>query len=323
MAACSGRLQMATSAQPSERKNVLQPELTASFPTFDSSRTIAIVGLGVMGAKVAWSCASSGIPTRGFDINPSRGHETLCLAQCWGDERAQERVRANLAIVGSLAEAVQGAQLAFENVPEKSDLKASVIAEIAGISDSLTYIGTNTSSLLCAPLAMASGRPERFFAMNFTDPRDMRLAELMAPLASSFTLDFARQWARHLGMVPITVRRDQMGYCFNRLWRTIKKEVLRQIAEGVSTPTDIDRCWMLAFGTPYGPCGLMDQIGLESILRVELQYATSSRNLDDHPPRFLYEMIEQGHVGARGARGFYNYPDPAYREETFLTNDEE
>ena len=295
----------------------------ASFPAFDSSRSIAIVGLGVMGTKVAWSCASSGIPTRGFDINPSRAHEAVRLAQSWGDERAQRHVRANLAIVGSLAEAVHGAQLAFENVPEKSELKASVLAEIAATSDSLTYIGTNTSSLLCTPLAAASGRPERFFAMNFTDPRDMRLVELMAPLASPFTLDFARQWARHLGMVAITVRRDQMGYSFNRLWRTIKKEVLRQIAEGASTPTDIDRCWMLAFGTPYGPCGLMDQIGLEGILAVELQYAMFSKNLDDRPPRFLYEMLEQGRVGVRGGRGFYNYPHPAYQEEGFLTNDEE
>lgn len=54
------------------------------------------------------------------------------------------------------------------------------------------YIGSNTSSLLCSPLAEASGRADRFFCLNFNDPRHSKLVELMGcELTAAATLSFA------------------------------------------------------------------------------------------------------------------------------------
>jgi 3-hydroxybutyryl-CoA dehydrogenase len=119
-------------------------------------------------------------------------------------------------------------------------------------------------------------------------------------------------------MAPLPVRREQMGYSFTRLWRVVKKEVLRQIADGYSTAEDIDRAWMMAWGTPFGPCGLMDETGLESILNVEAAYFAATGEESDRPPQFLKDMVAADQKGVATGQGFFTYPDPAFQRPGFL-----
>jgi len=143
--------------------------------------------------------------------------------------------------------------------------------------------------------------------------------ELMtSETAPAATVAFAEAWATAIGMVPIRVRREQMGYAFNRLWREIKREALRQVARRITTPYDIDRAWMLTFRTPCGPFGLMDEIGLESVLRVEQSYYAASGRLEDRPPPFLAAMIAHGWTGARALKGFYLYGPAEYEHPEFV-----
>jgi 3-hydroxybutyryl-CoA dehydrogenase len=293
------------------------------FRQFDPTSQVAIIGLGVIGAKVAWSCARSGMRTIGYDIDPVVAQQTLALAASWGSSADREAIRKNFSVAATLAEALEDAQLAFENVPEISELKRRVLADIGLSGRPEMYIGTNTSSLLSIPLAQASGRPARFFAMNFTDPTDGRLVELMAPAAAAETITFARRWARAQGMVPIAVQRDEMGYSFNRLWRVIKKEVLRQISAGISSPENIDRAWMLTFGTIIGPCGLMDQVGLSTIAAIEQRYADASGDAAEAPPDFLLKLVQAGRTGERAGSGLYEYPNPRFRSPGFLDGAED
>jgi 3-hydroxybutyryl-CoA dehydrogenase len=128
-------------------------------------------------------------------------------------------------------------------------------------------------------------------------------------------------WARHIGMVPIETRKEQLGYSFNRLWRVIKQEALRQIAEGYATPESIDRAWMLNFGAEIGPCGIMDEIGLHTVLAIERVYHEASGEARDRPPAFLVEMVKAGKLGVVSGQGFYSYPDPTYRAPGFTTGE--
>ncbi|MFO1068390.1 MAG: 3-hydroxyacyl-CoA dehydrogenase family protein [Geminicoccaceae bacterium] len=286
---------------------------------FDPARPVAIVGTGTMGTKVAWACARAGLPTRLVDSLPGRAAEARERAIGWSDGEEKARVAAHLVACDSLAAAVDGVQLAFENVPEKLALKEAVLAEVGALAPAGARMGSNASSITCTPLARASGRPALFFNMNFTDPRTDRLTELMvSPLTAPATRDFALAWARHLGMIPIECRKEQLGYSFNRLWRAIKQEVLRQIEEGYATPESIDRAWMLTFGTPIGPCGIMDEIGLGTVLSIEKVYHAESGQERDRPPAFLERMVAEGRLGVATGRGFYEHPDPAWRRAGFL-----
>lgn len=290
-----------------------------SWPAFDPSRPIAIIGAGVMGSKVAWACARSGLPTRLFDVVTENAAAARDALLSWGNADERENVAAALSIHGDLGQAVGGASLVFENVPEDPILKVRVLEEIGRLSDPNAYMGSNTSSLLCTPLAQASGRPDRFFNMNFTDPRTSRLVELMGCTETALqTQTFAKAWAAAIGMVAVELKKEQVGYSHNRLWRVIKKEVLRQIDEGISTPEDIDRAWMLSYDDEIGPCGAMDEVGLGTVLAIEKIYHSQSGDDSDRPSRTLLAMVDQGYLGVVTGRGFYSYPDPSFRHADFL-----
>lgn len=290
-----------------------------TLAAFDPSRPIAVIGMGVMGAKVAWACARIGIPTRAFDISAPQLETSLGQVHSWSDGEERQRLASSLTFTTDLDRALADVQLAFENVPEDLALKQRVHVDIGRRLAPGAYMGSNTSSLLCSPLAAASGRPERFFNMNFTDPRSQGLVEIMGGTATApETIAFAVAWAKAIGMVPIPTRRENMGYSFNRLWRAIKKEVLQQAGNGYGDPEDIDRAWMLTFGTPYGPFGLIDQVGLATILKIEERYFEASGDESDRPPSMLYEMVERGELGVATGKGFYTYPDPAYERPEWL-----
>lgn len=109
-----------------------------------------------------------------------------------------------------------------------------------------------------------------------------------------------------------------MGYAYNRLWRTMKKEVLFLINEGHIDAHDMDRAFMLDWHEPIGPCGLMDEIGLDVIRDIEMNYFNATGDPSDHPPGFLLDLVDQGKLGVKSGEGFYKYPDPAYKQPGFL-----
>jgi 3-hydroxybutyryl-CoA dehydrogenase len=292
--------------------------MTAAY-LFDPTRPVAIIGMGVMGTKVAWACARSGIPVQAFDVDAAKIDASIALALTWSEGAERDRVQRLLVGRPQLEQAVAGVQLVFENVPEIDDIKRDVIQRIASLVPAHLPIGSNTSSMRASEVAAHSSHPQRVFAMNFSDPRTDRLVELMGhPQSDPAVLAFAEAWARHLRMVPVRTQKEQMGYAMNRLWRVIKREALRQVAEGITTPADLDRAWMLLFGMPIGPFGIMDEVGLETILHIEERYARAGSDPTDHPPQFLHDMVAAGRTGSRAGAGFYRHPEPAYRRPEFL-----
>ena len=124
---------------------------------------------------------------------------------------------------------------------------------------------------------------------------------------------------RHpISCVPLTVKKEIFGFCFNLVWRTIKREALHMWAEGFVYFTDIDRAWMIFHGTPVGPFGLMDRVGLDVVYDIEAVYFNESKDPKDRPPDALKAKIEQKELGVKTGKGFYTYPSPEYGRFDFL-----
>jgi 3-hydroxybutyryl-CoA dehydrogenase len=298
-------------------------------------RTVGKIGLGVMGTNVAWACALNGIETYVYDQSPDQLQRALERLRGWFRDGRLSPMEAEAAIgrvhpCGSLEEAVRDVDFAFESVYEDLHVKSEVHARIGRAAHPRTLMGSNASSLPCTPLAQASGRPEKFFNMNFTDPQVEQLVEVMwNPMTSEETKRAAIRFARDIRMVPVVTHKEIMGYAFNRIWRAIKKEALFLVDRGHSDPESIDRAWMLIFGTPYGPFGLMDRIGLDTVRKIEMRYYDASGDERDLPPEILNRMVESGCLGEKSGKGFYSWPDPAFRQPGWLrmeppwTSDEE
>lgn len=287
-------------------------------------KNVAIIGVGVMGSLVAWACAVNGLETNLYDLSPEQLRRAMEKLKMWFFDGRLSKQDAQACLgrlhpYTSLEEALANVDLAFENVPEDLELKRKVLAEIGRLAHPRVLMGSNASSITCSPLAEASGRPDRFFNMNFSDPRYESLVELMGnPRTAESTMRAAKEWARAIKMVPVVTKKEIMGYTNNRIWRAIKKEALFLANEGYADFEDIDRAFMLMFGTAYGPFGRMDTVSLDSIQKVEWQYYEASRDENDKPPKILNDLVEAGHLGEKTGKGFYTYPNPAYKQAGWL-----
>jgi 3-hydroxybutyryl-CoA dehydrogenase len=223
-----------------------------------------------------------------------------------------------LQVVSTLEDCVKDIDLAIETVTESVEIKRRVFAEIDRAADQRVLIGTNTSSIPGSRLADATRRPEKVFNFNWGHVGHAKVEIMPHPGTAPATMDAAEDFIRALGLVPIRDRVEILGYGSNRIWRAVKKEVLHVIDAGVLTAQDVDRAWMLDWDVPIGPCGLMDRIGLDVVRDIEMIFYRATGDPSDRPPAFLSKMIETGALGVKSGAGFYDYPNPAYRQDGFL-----
>jgi len=295
---------------------------------------VGILGAGTMGRRIAYGCIICGKETKLFDILPAALEDARKDVHSLIEERVAdgrlppgslEKAIPLLSLSSTLEECVSAVDLVIETVPENVQIKREVFAEIDRKADPSTLIGTNTSSIPGSKLADATKRPEKIFNFNFGPPDDLKVEVMGHPLTAAETIESAREFVKSLGLVPILVRREIMGYAGNRVWRAIKKEVLFLLNGGYATQEDIDRGWMLEWETPIGPCGLMDVIGLDVVRDIEMVYYQASGDPSDRPPKLLLDMIEKGKLGVKSGEGFYLYPNPVYKQPGWLkgANDNE
>ena len=290
-------------------------------------KTVGIVGAGTMGRRIGFGCIIRGVKVRIFDIKPGAAQDAVRAIRGLIEEReADGRLKKGtlaaslpfLSISPTLKDCVSGVDMVIENVPENVELKRRVFSEIDNYVDDDTILATNTSSIPGSQIADATSRPEKFFNFNWGKPDDVRVEVMGHPGTALETIEAVIAFLRKLGIIPLQVRREIMGYGCNRIWRAVKKEVLFLIAGGYMNPEDIDRGWMLEWETEIGPCGSMDYIGLDVVRDIEMNYFRASGDPSDRPPRFLEEMIAQGKLGMKTGEGFYKYPRPAYKRPGWL-----
>jgi 3-hydroxybutyryl-CoA dehydrogenase len=299
--------------------------LSVQASEFGPIVTVAIVGAGFMGAQLALHIAVHGYPVAVVDqvadalTRMRRAHEEeLDRRYAAGALSAEERaaVLARVRATTDLAVGVADADLVIEAVPERLDLKRAVFAELDRVCPPRTILATNSSSFRVSHIEDATGRPDRVLNTHFYPPVWQRpMVELMRGTATSDeTVGRVRRFARSAGLTPLVVRKESTGFLFNRVWRAIKRETLHLVDEGVATVDDVDRAWMIAWGTPMGPFGVMDMTGLDVVLDVERTYHAASGDARDAPPRLLTDKVAAGELGAKAGRGFYRYPHPAYQD---------
>jgi 3-hydroxybutyryl-CoA dehydrogenase len=129
------------------------------------------------------------------------------------------------------------------------------------------------------------------------------------PQTSEETLGRLSLLAHKIGQTPIVQRRENSGYVFNAMLKSVLKSALELLDRDVATAEDIDLAWRKATGMPIGPFGIMDQIGLDILL----QTMSNGRFVDGDDvwsPLIakLQPYIDAGHLGVKTGKGFYDYP---------------
>ncbi len=296
-------------------------------------KRVAVIGAGTMGRQISLQVARHGLRAALYDIDP----DTLAAA-----EQAQRATVADWIAAGSVSDsaetsifnrltntadlqsACRDVDLAIEAVPESVELKRAVFAQLDRLLPPGAIIASNSSSIRVSRLEDATERPTRVANLHFYLPVwDSPMAEVGGGSCTRpEVLDALSEFARAIGMLPLRVRRESTGFVFNRVWRAVKREVMRVADSGVASIEDIDRAWMIKFGRDKPPpFAQMDRIGLDVIRDIELHYASESGDPADEPPPILTDRVERGELGVKTGRGFYRYPDPAWQRDDFLDPD--
>lgn len=290
---------------------------------------VCIYGAGTLGWQIALQCASHGRVVSLYDVS-ARALESASLSiaaelDSWlaaGKASAEENESTleRIKFQADAFEAVRGVDLVIEAVPEKLDVKRKVFEELDKVCGEETIITTNSSSIRISLIEDATKRWDRVLNTHFYSfPWKSRVVELMrGTMTSGETVASVAEFMKSIGMIPLFVKRESTGFIFNRVWRAVKRECLHLVDEGVASFEDVDKAWMCIYGTDSGPFGLMDKVGLDVVRDIENVYYGESHNLRDAPTRLLLEKIEKGELGVKSGKGFYSYPNPAYREPGWL-----
>ena len=301
----------------------------------ETFKKITVVGTGTLGFQIALLASNSGYDVTIFDQKPGAFDEMMAKQQA--DIKAKQIepfipldrwhvCSQRIKQVSELNQAVKDADLVIEAVPENLELKCEVFRQLGELTPPETVLATNSSSIPVSHLEKSSGRPERCLNLHFYMAlHGMNMTDVMGGTRTlPEVIERGVHWVRSLGCIPLRVKKELLGFCFNRVWRAVKREVLYMWANDYVDFRDVDRAWMKFTGNEdrYGPFGLMDSVGLDVIYDIEMVYYRNSKDPKDHPPEALKQKVDRGELGVKTGRGFYTYPDPEYLRDDFLSTKE-
>lgn len=292
-------------------------------------KKVAVVGMGTLGTQIAVQAAAYGYEAHGFDPDRSAFAKAQVKVQS-----AMQMVRkgptfpieqweqhaSKVTLHDDLVGAVGSADLVIEVVIENLAAKRKVFSEIDRLAPPHSLLATNSSSIPISRIESATRRPDKCLNIHFYQPAvGMSMADIMGGTSTSpDTLAAARGFVRSVGCVPLAVQKEILGFCFNSVWRAVKRQTLYMWAGGFVDFRDIDRAWMVFTGMTYGPFFLMDLVGLDVILAIENVYFSDSGDPRDAPPQALKDMVARGELGLKAGKGFYTFPDPECARPGFL-----
>ncbi|GAA4669133.1 3-hydroxyacyl-CoA dehydrogenase NAD-binding domain-containing protein [Streptomyces youssoufiensis] len=285
-------------------------------------RKVAVLGAGMMGAGIAYSCAKAGIEVVLKDVSQEaadkgKGYsEKLCAKAVSRGRTTQDKADALLARITPTADPrdLAGCDAVIEAVFENTALKHKVFQEIQGTVEPDALLCSNTSTLPITLLAEGVERPVDFVGLHFFSPVDkMPLVEIIkggktgeAALARAFDL------VRQIQKTPIVVN-DSRGFFTSRVIGHFINEGVSMLAEGVPAAT-IEQAAGQA-GYPAKVLSLMDELTLTlpRKIREETKRAVEEAGgvWETHPAEAVIDrmVLEFERPGRSGGAGFYDYVD--------------
>ncbi|WP_338483120.1 3-hydroxyacyl-CoA dehydrogenase NAD-binding domain-containing protein [Streptomyces sp. SCSIO 75703] len=289
-------------------------------------RRAAVLGAGMMGAGIAYSCARAGIDVVLKDVTAeaaARGKgysEALCDKAVAKGRTTREQADALLARITPTAEVADlaGCDAVIEAVFEDTALKHKVFQEVQDVVAPDALLCSNTSTLPITALAEGVERQGDFIGLHFFSPVDkMPLVEIIKgertgdeALARAFDL------VRQIGKTPIVVN-DSRGFFTSRVIGHFLNEGVAMVGEGVE-PASVEQAAAQA-GYPAKVLSLMDELTLTLPRRIR---AETRRAVEEaggtwtpHPADAVVDRMvdEFGRPGRSGGAGFYEYDEDGRR----------
>ena len=303
---------------------------------------VGVLGAGMMGAGIAYSCARAGMQVVLKDVSQEGADKGKAYSEKLNEKAVSrgkltaEKSQALLDRITPTADPADlaGCDLVIEAVFEDPSLKQQVFAEVAPYVNDDALLCSNTSTLPITELATGVDRPADFIGLHFFSPVDkMPLVEIIrGKETSDVALAKAYDVVQQIRKTPIVVN-DSRGFYTSRVIGTQVMEGLAMLGEGVH-PVSIERAATQA-GYPVGPLQLTDELNMELMVKIQKANADAAERegrewVPSAGEQVVATMIELGRPSRLKGAGFYEYDESGKRAgiwkglaETFPVADEQ
>ena len=274
--------------------------------------SVAVIGAGLMGRRIAGVMAAAGLTITLTDAQPQVLESALTDARAMVPD-APERITA----VADLADAVAGADLVIEAIVEDLPAKQALFAQVRAAAPQ-ALLASNSSVIPISAIVEGLPAADRTLGMHWWNPPDLiPIVEVIrGAQTSTASMDAAVEVLERAGKLAVRVERDVPGFVGNRLQHALWREAIDLVASGVCDPETVDLVVRNTIGlrlAQMGPIENADYVGLDLTLAIHEQVLPSI-NSDPHPSPLLRDKVAAGELGAKSGQGFLAWP-PGSREQ--------
>jgi len=283
-----------------------------------------VIGSGLMGHGICQLLAAHDIKVSLIDINV----QTLEKAKGWITDNLSymvqldllvesdvERIVSNIDFTTDLISSLEGAKYVLEAVTENLEIKHNIWKILSDHADRDAILASNTSSYDINELAEGVSRPDRVIGTHWFHPPPITPCVEVIPChkASQNNIQWTMDFLTWLGKTP-TLCKSAPGFVANRIQMAMAKEAMALIEEGVATPAEVDRIVKTSIGFrlgAFGPIEISDMAGID-VYRSIYEYLDDKLPGDRFkPPKILTDLAEEGRLGLKSLKGFYEYDSDA------------
>jgi 3-hydroxybutyryl-CoA dehydrogenase len=281
-------------------------------------KRVVVVGAGTMGSQIALQTALSGrhevtlVDSVPGQLESARAHNQRLLDR--SVEKGRITTEAGAEALGrikdssELGSAAASADLVIEAVIEDFDAKKSVFHALGKHAKKDAILASNSSTIAISRLADFTERPEQCCNMHFFHPVTvMQLCEVVrGPKTSDATVETAMEFVRSIGRTPVLLQKEIWGFIVNRILFAASEEAMRLLEGGYASAEDIDVAVQKGLNWPMGPFHLLDFSGLDIFYGAMKDRHRQGEG--DDAPELLRKLVEEGHLGRKTGKGFFDYP---------------
>ena len=268
-----------------------------------------------MGGEIAQAVAAAGIPVILKDVDQSfidtglARAESIFARQVRKGRLEQADADRGLGLIQGTTgyDGFGDVDFVIEAVPERIEIKQTVFSELDAVTPGHAILASNTSALSITEIGDVTLRPEKVVGFHFFYPASvMRLLEVVeGEFTSTETLSTAIGFAQRIRKLPIRAG-ELPGFVVNRVLSAGFSEIWRYQHETGAPLAEIDAELPAAQVMPAGPFGLMDTLGLDTVLHVaEFMEENYGEKFFVHPQ--LRALVQNGDLGAKTGKGYYDH----------------